>query len=186
MATMRRSIRPLLDTRLLDTSTSPVLPFLCPALLIRSSTTATCKKAPRVKQAPRQLLPKRHLHTSTEEKSTPASPQISSTPIARALPTTCPGCGALSQTIESNEAGYYSTNRGAVKAFLGLARGDGEAASAAPILAQLDEQTRQQYGLHGLLSSCECISRECHNGSELTGRSYGSEYTGFCGRMADV
>jgi genetic interactor of prohibitins 3, mitochondrial len=36
----------------------------------------------------------------------------------RKLPTSCPGCGALSQTVKRDEAGYFSTSRGAVKQYL--------------------------------------------------------------------
>jgi genetic interactor of prohibitins 3, mitochondrial len=38
-------------------------------------------------------------------------------PIAK-LPTSCPGCGALSQTVKKDEAGYFSVGRGAVKHYL--------------------------------------------------------------------
>ncbi|KAI9681390.1 MAG: hypothetical protein M1817_002673 [Caeruleum heppii] len=36
----------------------------------------------------------------------------------RALPTSCPGCGALTQTREPAEAGFYTLTRGSVKAFV--------------------------------------------------------------------
>lgn len=36
----------------------------------------------------------------------------------RALPHACPGCGGLAQTVEPNEAGYYSLTRPAVKRYL--------------------------------------------------------------------
>jgi hypothetical protein len=45
----------------------------------------------------------------------------------KTLPQSCPGCGALSQEIESGEAGYYSRSRKAVKNYLkSLAKGDSE------------------------------------------------------------
>lgn len=40
------------------------------------------------------------------------------TPPAKNLPQSCPGCGALSQEIDSGEAGYYSRSRKAVKNYL--------------------------------------------------------------------
>ncbi|KAK5169971.1 hypothetical protein LTR04_005425, partial [Oleoguttula sp. CCFEE 6159] len=36
----------------------------------------------------------------------------------RALPLSCPGCGAASQNIAPNEAGYYTITRGGVKSYL--------------------------------------------------------------------
>ena len=153
---MRQSVRPLANICLIGTSTTLFLPFLCPALLVRSS--STVKNNLRVKQTAGQLTPKYPLCSSAGRLSSPASASISPFPIARPLPTTCPGCGALSQTVELKEAGYYSITRGAVKSFLGLTRGEKETASAGPILAQLDERTRQQYGFEGLLSSRESIS----------------------------
>jgi genetic interactor of prohibitins 3, mitochondrial len=36
----------------------------------------------------------------------------------RSLPTSCPGCGALSQLQDGNEAGHYSMNRKAVRQYL--------------------------------------------------------------------
>jgi len=34
------------------------------------------------------------------------------------LPRSCPGCGALTQTISSDQPGFYSTNRKSVRAFI--------------------------------------------------------------------
>ena len=38
--------------------------------------------------------------------------------IARELPRSCPGCGALTQDVDANEAGFYSLTRPAVKKYL--------------------------------------------------------------------
>jgi len=37
---------------------------------------------------------------------------------SKPLPTTCPGCGALSQEVDSEEAGYYTRSRKAVRHYL--------------------------------------------------------------------
>jgi hypothetical protein len=39
------------------------------------------------------------------------------------LPLQCTGCGAFSQTTDSNLAGFFDTNRKAVRTFLGLDHG---------------------------------------------------------------
>ena len=41
---------------------------------------------------------------------------------ARKLPLTCPGCGAYSQTLAPKEAGFYSSTRKPVRAFLAAQR----------------------------------------------------------------
>jgi genetic interactor of prohibitins 3, mitochondrial len=50
--------------------------------------------------------------------STPSIPIQASQPIP--LPTTCPGCGALSQEADSSEAGYYTRTRKTVKKYLDI------------------------------------------------------------------
>lgn len=58
---------------------------------------------------------KRHFQL---ERAT-ASPQSSSSASQLlALPRTCPGCGAFTQTTAPNDAGFYSINRKSVNAFL--------------------------------------------------------------------
>lgn len=53
-----------------------------------------------------------------DEISRGASPKVATKHIAKALPQSCPGCGALSQEIEVGEAGHYSRSRKAVKNYL--------------------------------------------------------------------
>lgn len=45
-------------------------------------------------------------------------PRKRPTLLKRALPTTCPGCGALSQESESTAPGFYTRSRKAIKAFV--------------------------------------------------------------------
>lgn len=86
-------------------------PFLCPAVAV-----AHCFVRP-----PQQSfhLQSRRLHlehgNSTDEVQTDL-PQLP----ARALPLQCSGCGALSQSANAGQAGYFSLDRKAVRSYLGL------------------------------------------------------------------
>ena len=53
--------------------------------------------------------------------TTVSPPERESSPIpsfASGLPRTCPGCGAYSQTLNPEEAGFYSASRKSIKAFV--------------------------------------------------------------------
>lgn len=55
---------------------------------------------------------------SAASEGSPPDEQTSRSAAAASALSACPGCGALAQTIEQNEAGYYSLNRHAVKSYL--------------------------------------------------------------------
>lgn len=67
-------------------------------------------------QAHHSSLQKRLLQQETIAK--PAADSTSSSQLF-ALPKSCPGCGAFSQTISPDTAGFYNINRKTVKAFVG-------------------------------------------------------------------
>lgn len=59
----------------------------------------------------------------------------------------CPGCGALAQTVESGEAGYYSTRRKIVRNFSTPADPAKEDQIAAQALGQADPELLLSLGL---------------------------------------
>lgn len=78
-------------------------------------------------------------HTSTEhgrkafaDRPTSADVQADN---SRPLPLSCPGCGALSQEIESAEAGYYSRSRKAVRGYLRSIRDIGRTNDTSDLVA---------------------------------------------------
>jgi genetic interactor of prohibitins 3, mitochondrial len=109
----------------IDHGSSPgaTLPlYLCPAA-------ARCQSSYRpgyatTSGAPRQhrFLPlgqARKLHLTSRPAKDDDADQL--TPV-RTLPVQCAGCGALSQTAVAGQPGYFSLDRRAVKAYLGLVR----------------------------------------------------------------
>lgn len=87
--------------------------FLCPALLD--------PPLPPVRRL-KSIGGSRALSTSARRRalsrSSVAELHHVSTPPAPTLPLSCPGCGAPSQTVDPDAAGYYSASRKAVKAYL--------------------------------------------------------------------
>ncbi|KAF2090043.1 hypothetical protein K490DRAFT_20427, partial [Saccharata proteae CBS 121410] len=68
----------------------------------------------------------------------------------RKLPHSCPGCGAPTQTIAPDEAGFYNPSRGAVKSYLNpvketVKNPEDDIVKAA--LGNLDDSTRERIGL---------------------------------------
>lgn len=61
-----------------------------------------------------RLPPTRRFYTSLDGSQESRIQQLAT----KFLPVSCPGCGALTQWIESNEPGFYDTGRRTVKDFL--------------------------------------------------------------------
>lgn len=127
-----RLLNPLL------TASNVQLPvFLCPALLGAKSILLSQPRRSTVAQ----LQQSRCAHTEAVRER--ASHQSAAPSDVSLLPLQCAGCGALSQTSEANEPGFFSLTRRMVKDFLarqksnGKDRGENEVLSAS--LAQLDE-----------------------------------------------
>lgn len=142
---MAYSIR---SNSLLKAPTNLIPLFLCPLL-------ASCTGGyPGPAQRP--LRPRRHqLHVDV---AAAASHGLHGLPIPSQvlpLPRSCPGCGALTQTISTGQPGYYSTNRKSVKAFTGRNgqnpgnRYDGESEVFEHVLEVADVDLLSQMGLHG-------------------------------------
>ncbi|KAI1813645.1 hypothetical protein GGS20DRAFT_552649 [Poronia punctata] len=95
--------------------------FLCPSLRatprfhLRSPVAYPSHGAPW--RAPRQCLHMQADSSTTTDTAAPASElQVVTT---RKLPKQCRGCGALSQTTEPRQPGFFDLNRKAVKKYLG-------------------------------------------------------------------
>ena len=105
--------------------------FLCPSLL------RTAYTRPPVFRLQRQhgaSLVSRRYH-STEPTSPVSNSQHIPLDISKKLPRQCPGCGAHTQFVDKEEAGYYTVTRTSLQAFLG---GDAGSKEEAIISAALD------------------------------------------------
>lgn len=101
---------------LLDSCLCAEVPiFLCPTLL---------RRTPGLQRPLHQLrvsrkLPQdrsRYLHSHAQAAAEPY--KCSSHTDVTSLPAQCAGCGAVAQTVDANDAGYYNLNRRTVKAYL--------------------------------------------------------------------
>ncbi|KAK2757674.1 hypothetical protein FQN54_004643 [Arachnomyces sp. PD_36] len=61
-----------------------------------------------------RLAPARRLHSPSENVQESKIQHLAT----NYLPVSCPGCGALTQWVDTNEPGFYSTSRRSVKSFL--------------------------------------------------------------------
>lgn len=97
---------------------------------------------------------RRYLHIQADPSTTlsPASDPPSIISIsARALPRQCTGCGALSQTSNPHQPGYFDLERKAVKAYIGTDEPSGRSRSEDRIyeaaLRQLDPKELEKQGV---------------------------------------
>ncbi|KAF2470630.1 uncharacterized protein BDR25DRAFT_303683 [Lindgomyces ingoldianus] len=90
--------------------------FLCPALLRAAVTPGD----PNAQKSPPSFPTFRHASQQASDiyHSQSNNNHSSPGPSRRALPISCPGCGAPTQAIDKSEAGYYNIDRNAVKAYL--------------------------------------------------------------------
>ena len=103
--------------------------------------------------AQRPLRPRRHqLHVDVDATASHGLPNPSQ---VLPLPRSCPGCGALTQTISTGQPGYYGTSRKSVKAFTGRngqnpgSRYDEESEVLERVLEVADVDLLSQMGLRG-------------------------------------
>ena len=115
--TIRRAVLAKVDLPIAD------LPaFLCPGLLrIRPSASSPRTRNFATKAQPPQFQglttsQRRAITTTSSSNVLPAPP---STRALEKLPRTCPGCGAYSQFVDKEEAGFYTLTRKTIKEFLG-------------------------------------------------------------------
>lgn len=101
----RLALRPLKSKALL-----PI--FLCPILGKPHHVTPTVQQ--RVYEFKNQS---RHSHFDTIPTSSQSLPLPSLSQL-HLLPRFCPGCGAFTQSVDSDQAGFYSINRKTVKAYI--------------------------------------------------------------------
>ena len=119
--------------------------FLCPSLAPCINISHGLRR--------RHSRPRRHqLHvdaTATPSDGYPTSSQLLH------LPRSCPGCGALTQTVSPEQPGFYGTNRKSVKAFICRnvqcpGKGyDGESKLFERVLGAGDASLLSQIGLQG-------------------------------------
>ena len=119
--------------------------FLCPLL-------ASCTGG-NPGSAQRPPRPRRHqLHVDVAAAASHGFPNPSQ---VLHLPRSCPGCGALTQIVNTGQPGYYGTNRKSVKAFIGRngqnpGNGyDGESKVFERVLGVADADLLSQMGLRG-------------------------------------
>ncbi|OCK75368.1 hypothetical protein K432DRAFT_362232 [Lepidopterella palustris CBS 459.81] len=95
--------------------------FLCPNLLRGLTSTAILPQ--KRCNSRKKFSTLGHRRTPPVAVTTTSSPPLDHANAAppqkkRALPVCCPGCGAPTQTVEPNEAGFYTAHRGPVKSYL--------------------------------------------------------------------
>ncbi|KAI0402364.1 hypothetical protein F4802DRAFT_576251 [Xylaria palmicola] len=130
--------------------------FLCPS--VRTPTRSVAFSRPQ--RAPWATTCRRCLHvqadaSTTVSPATPVSPPSTSPVTAplpsRSLPRQCRGCGALSQTSQSNQPGYFSLERRAVREYIGTARSSSRSRSEDKIyedaLRRLDPGQLERQGV---------------------------------------
>ena len=90
--------------------------FLCPVLVRASvSHVQTCNISRSSLRAQARQVQSQSSRQQPEDHYGPPA-------VLYRLPTTCPGCGAFAQTVQTGEAGFYSISRKPVKAFVYQAR----------------------------------------------------------------
>lgn len=132
-------------THLLKAPSNAIPLFLCPSL-------ASCINISHSLGRRRSRPPRHQLHvdaTTTPSLGLPTPSQILN------LPRSCPGCGALTQTVSPEQPGFYGTNRKSVKTFIdrnGQCPGkghDGESVLFELVLGAADASLSAQMGLQG-------------------------------------
>lgn len=91
--------------------------FLCPVLVRSSASTNTSCLTLRFFETSTSALPS-VLKFRASLSPTPPQHDVPAFKGAIPLPVSCPGCGALNQTVYPGEAGFYSATRKSVKAFI--------------------------------------------------------------------
>lgn len=96
----------------------PIRPSNRPVILSLARSLTRFTPRPRLSSSPLQAgaRPQRSAHTrdatSIESNGEPAAS------LEATLPLSCPGCGALTQWVDADEAGFYTAQRKAVKAYM--------------------------------------------------------------------
>lgn len=86
--------------------------FLCPSL----ASSAYAVNSPTNRHARANQPRTRRLHVETARG--PEKQIFQASPGPHALPWSCPGCGAFTQIVDPKEAGFYTTTRKSVKAYI--------------------------------------------------------------------
>ena len=165
----------------------PIPVFLCPLL----------RKFPSVSLIPRKLnnhsskSQRRRYQTESAKAQTHA---LQTPPNLLALLTSCPGCGAFTQTVNPEGAGYYNVTRKSVKAFLARSENGqlGEAETFKEAVDHANRDVLQQLGMPDISDAKAVEQRQLflhdrHVTDTLRG-SMGSEHvaTPVCNRCHNL
>jgi hypothetical protein len=113
---MSGSVR--LARRIARQATIPVadLPtFLCPGILRITHLQPTQNSPKHARPLPRAS---QRRHATSISSNSPISLSAGPGPLLETLPQQCPGCGALSQTVDQDQPGFYTRSRKAVRNYL--------------------------------------------------------------------
>ena len=127
--------------------------FLCPFL----ASSANAVRPPSNRHARGTQPRARRLHIETARG--PEKQIFQASPGPHALPWSCPGCGAFTQTVDPKEAGFYTTTRKSVKAYIANETGRGgternrEAETYTCAVQNVDGALLKELGLDNILES---------------------------------
>jgi hypothetical protein len=117
--------------------------FLCPRLLNRPHVHVQATKARQTRPA----IPASRRFVSTEATDVSPSPLQVPASVLKKLPRQCPGCGAHTQFVDKEEAGFYTTSRKTIKEFLGTVSGKDTSTEDAIVQAALKNAGGAAQGL---------------------------------------
>jgi hypothetical protein len=89
--------------------------FLCPGIL-RITHLQPSQRSLKLAQPLRRAPQRREITSNTSNG--PISLSTGPGTLLESLPQQCPGCGALSQTVDQDQPGFYTRNRKAVRNYL--------------------------------------------------------------------
>jgi hypothetical protein len=89
--------------------------FLCPGIL-RITHLQPSQHSPKLAQSLPRAPQRRQITSNTFNG--PISLSTGPGPLLESLPQQCPGCGALSQTVDQDQPGFYTRSRKAVRNYL--------------------------------------------------------------------
>ena len=150
---MKASARALKAIHSISPSSLVTIPtYLCPSLVGRSRPWLPLSR----KQALQGVACAAHQSFRTLYAAGPSSVNTNGEPTSNlaVLPFSCPGCGALTQDLESDNAGFYSMHRKSVKAFIQGRRPkftnqkEGKDALVDPVPTSIADEAHQELDVH--------------------------------------
>jgi len=126
-----------------DLPTADLPTFLCPGLLNVRPSPSTRGRSYATRQQPRQFQglaasQRRCIATAASGEGATILPAAPTARALEKLPRQCPGCGAYSQFVDKEEAGFYTITRKTIKEFLGTSSKRDTSAEDAIVQAALE------------------------------------------------